>query len=114
MNVIPVKGLKHPTDSKRLIWDDGSEEKNIRAKDSRGELLRVAFFDSYFPMDYIHAMVCTKEAERTPNSRAQDGFELGDFDVMIDISSDDGRAFASEKFRIRVAKNMNEFSMQKI
>lgn len=114
LNTLPVQGLKYPTDSKRLIWDDGSEEKSIRAKDLRGELLRVAFFDSYFPIGYVHAMVCTKEAEKSPNSRAQDGFEAGDFDVTIDIRSDDGRAFVSEKFRIHTGKDMNDFSMRAI
>lgn len=81
LDVTHVEGLRHPSDSKRLTWDDGSEENNIRRKDPKGEILKVTFRDSNFPLDYIHAMTCTKEAEEAPSFRAQDGFEFGDYNV---------------------------------
>jgi hypothetical protein len=110
LDVTPVVGLKHPRDSKRLIWDDGSEEKNIRRKDPKGEILRVAFYDS-FPIGYVYAMSCTKEAEISPSYRAQDGFESGDFEMIINISTEDGRASIKKTFRLHAGKNMDDFSM---
>jgi hypothetical protein len=114
LDVIPAKGLKYPSDSKRLMWDDDTEEKNIRIKDSKGEILKVVFRDSDFPIGYIHAMVSTKEAETLPKIRAQDGFEFGAFDVRISVASDDAKASAQKMFRIYTGNDMNDFSIQAI
>jgi hypothetical protein len=91
-----VGDTKHPsTESKILIWDDGSPTKTIYPR-SEQEILNVIFADSDSEQlldrenKNIYAMVATNEAYIERQKRAQDGFGSGEFVAELYVKSKEG------------------------
>jgi hypothetical protein len=109
------------TNFRKLTWNDGSIEKDIRAKSGK-EFLHVVFSDSRFPSGSdnnnkkVYAIISTKESlyPEAPYIRNQDAFvELGTLLSQITITAEDGYT-KTQKIKINISNQWDRLSMGKV
>ncbi len=114
-------------DTKQLVWDraatsgvlrDISLQKSIRARKGE-ELVHVMFSDSRFTkmsdLNYrIYASASTMESVVNQQMLSlEDGFGLENFDIEIEVLSDEG-AFCKSTFQVHPNTNHSGLSMTKL
>jgi hypothetical protein len=102
---------RHPSDIKKLCWDDEETKYMNIGKKGDKEFLHIAFADSNFEQKHlaggldIYALASTKESlhPTVPITMAQDAFGIGDFEVELNVIGED----VSTKQRMILHVNRN-------